>query len=391
MSSAAPSIEDLGTPLGFQAAVDIGVEALQPLRGESCVLTQTRTLSGMQKEALVQAASGTIWRLTCDEGPYLNGADVAPFPLAFVTAGLAISIASKLRELARAGGVDLGGVSLILDNYYSMEGSAIQGTMKGGASSPDLRIEADGVAAAELESLASRAIAGSAAAAMFASPMRNEFSMHLNDELSPLKDLRSATGEIPPPPDMIFDHVRVSKADAEGRPILSKLEAAKTLFGVEGGAGSSLQAEQKRGLHVRGTLSVTPEGLYDVKIQLFKPIGSVFRFIGDDPDKARAPSGMDYLSAGVAFCFMTQLGRYAQIVKQDLLSYAIVQETRYREPEARETAAEARVEPLVTHVYLASNEDLERSQKLVKMGEQTCFAHAALSASAPVNVRRANG
>jgi len=382
----APSIESLGGPLAFRAAVDGAHDALQSLRGEKCVLTQARSLAGMQKEALVHSASGAIWRLTCDEGPYLNGADVAPFPLAFVTAGLAISAASKLSALARAEGLDLGPISVVLDNYYSMEGSAIQGTMRGGASSPDLRIAAPGLAQPALAALADRALAASAAAAMFAVPMRNEFSMHLNDELRPLKDLRSATSEIPPPPSEIFDHVRVSKGEAEGRPILSKLEAAEPLFGVEGGVGSSLQAEQKRGLHVRGTLGVTPDGLYDAKIQLFKPIGSVFRFIGDDLDGGRAPSGIDYLSAGVAFCFMTQLGRYAQIVKQDLLSYAIVQETRYREAGAQEVSAGASVEPLVTHVYLSSNEDLQRNQKLVKMGEQTCFAHAALSANAPLNV-----
>ena len=42
------------------------------------------------------------------------------------------------------------------------------------------------------------------------------------------------------------------------------------------------------------------------------PTGSVFRFLSDDSvrfgGKERAPSGLAYVSAGIAFCFMTQLG-----------------------------------------------------------------------------------
>lgn len=66
---------------------------------------------------------------------------------------------------------------------------------------------------------------------------------------------------------------------------------------MDGGAGSSLQADQKRMLHVRGLVRITADGLYGVKIQLFKPIGSVFRFIGDDAPArgghGRAPTGAD--------------------------------------------------------------------------------------------------
>ena len=383
MAQRSLSIDGIGTPLGFRAALEPGLEPLPSYRGEECILTEARSLDGMQKEAIVRSSSGIIWRLTCDEGPYLNGADVAPFPLAFVTAGLVISVVSRLYALAHAEGVGLGSLHAVLDNYYSMEGSAIQGTMKGGASSPELQIVSSDADRQTLDRLVARAVTQSAAAAMFALPMQNAFSMSLNDQVQPLREMRSATGEIPPPPHEDFDRIRVLEDNASGRPMLSKLHAAETLFGVEGGAGSSLHAEQKRGLHVRGTLHVAEGGLYDVRIQLFKPIGSVFRFIGDDPASGRAPSGMDYLSAGIAFCFMTQLGRYAQIVKQDLLSYALVQETRFKEFDAGNAAA-AQADPLVTHVYLESNEDLERNQKLVKMGEQTCFAHAALSARAPV-------
>lgn len=59
----------------------------------------TRALAGMQKEALVDyGPTGATWRVVCDEGPWLNGTDLAPLPLGFFTAGL---IASYMAESVR--------------------------------------------------------------------------------------------------------------------------------------------------------------------------------------------------------------------------------------------------------------------------------------------------
>lgn len=77
------AIESSGFPLVFKAdapdidAVDaeLGVEVLG------------RCLEGMQKEALVRVGESPPWRMVSDEGPYLEGTDLAPFPLAFFTPG----------------------------------------------------------------------------------------------------------------------------------------------------------------------------------------------------------------------------------------------------------------------------------------------------------------
>ena len=65
------------------------------------------------------------------------------------------------------------------------------------------------------------------------------------------------------------------------RDIITKLAAADSVFGVEGGAGSSLRSEQKRTLHVRGIATLRADGLTETRVQLFKPIGSNFRFLCD--------------------------------------------------------------------------------------------------------------
>ena len=62
--------------------------------------TTARALEGMQKEAVVAGGiNGTAWRFVCDEGPYLKGTDLAPFPLGFFCAGM---VSCYMTELVRA-------------------------------------------------------------------------------------------------------------------------------------------------------------------------------------------------------------------------------------------------------------------------------------------------
>ena len=69
------------------------------------IRTLARALTGMQKEALATSSpNGRTWRMACDEGPYLNGTDLAPFPLAFFTTGLVNSYFVEILDLARLRG-----------------------------------------------------------------------------------------------------------------------------------------------------------------------------------------------------------------------------------------------------------------------------------------------
>ena len=94
-----------------------------------------------------------------------------------------------------------------------------------------------------------------------------------------------------------------------------------------------LKSDQKRTVHVHSVGRLREDGLKEISVQCIQPAGSRFVFLSDDSADAggdeRAPNGLTYLSAGVAFCFMTQLGRYAQIAKQDLQAYRIVQDTTF--------------------------------------------------------------
>ena len=86
----------------------------------------------------------------------------------------------------------------------------------------------------------------------------------------------------------------------------------------------------------------------------------------------RTPTGLDYISARVSFCFMTQLGRFAGVVKQHLQSYGVLQNTRFSLPGgSAKLDRPATAESVDTHVFLTSDADDEANRLLVDMDEQT--------------------
>jgi hypothetical protein len=148
-----------------------------------------------------------------------------------------------------------------------------------------------------------------------------------------------------------------------------------------GFAGSSLAEDQNRVLHVRGICSVGPDGVKRVEQQLFNPHGSIFHFLCDEAPgnggQGLAPDAASYISAGIAFCFMTQLGRYARIARKDLRDYRIAQDTHFSLGGASSgtgTAGEAG--PVETHLELESAEHDDFARSALDMSEQTCFLHA---------------
>lgn len=102
-------IESLGYPLVFKAETNNSAPPGLDV-GDSSVAIQTevRALSGMQKEALIyNGATGNTWRMVSDEGPYLNGTDLAPFPLAFFATGMALSSVNEMLRHAAAAGTSV--------------------------------------------------------------------------------------------------------------------------------------------------------------------------------------------------------------------------------------------------------------------------------------------
>lgn len=386
-----PNIESSGQPLVFKVregppATAAGGEASGWER-KLALRVEVRSLEGMQKEAVVSGPGGSTWRMVSDEGPYLNGTDLAPFPLAFFTAGMQFSFLSQLLQAARAHNVDIKSLALSQDNWYTMNGSAIRGDMIGGAQPPELHLKIESDAPPGIVArLVRLAEASSPAQAVVRDVLTNTFALSLNGYDLPVTDVRQSPKGDVPDPRPVFETLQPDP-QANFRPeIISKVSSAKKVFGVEGGAASSLQAEQKRTLHVHGEARLLEGMLMETVIQLFKPIGSTFRFVCDESRELggedSAPPPLAYLSAGIGFCYMTQLGRYAHIAKQNLESVCIVQENIFKLSGAvADWTLTASAEPVDTHVFVAADETDDAARKLLSMGERTCFLHAAMRGS----------
>jgi len=97
-----PSIESLGHDIIYKVKrLSPSVDAEKKhIRGEF------RALEGMQKEGIIHyRPTGTVWRMACDEGPYLNGTDLSSFPLGFYSAGITFDFMEKIVARAKAEGV----------------------------------------------------------------------------------------------------------------------------------------------------------------------------------------------------------------------------------------------------------------------------------------------
>lgn len=383
-----PSIESLGTPLAFKVRGPSDRPADAEGKAELRVRSEVRALEGMQKEALVHhGPSGTVWRMVSDEGPYLDGTDLAPFPLAFYTAGVVFSFMTEMLHHAIRLGVAVESLAVTSDHYYTMQGSALRGDMLGGALPIEMSVALGTDAPEEMaEQILELALTSSPAEAYMRDSLQNTFSLTANERELELQDLGSPARrpEDRPPG---FDGV-APLPDEYLDDIITKLAAAEIVHGVAGGAGSSLQAVQKRTLHVHGEAGLRSDGLKEIQVHLIQPIGSSFRFLSEEGGRQQAPPALAYLSAGVGFCYMTQLGRYAHITRKQLRSYQIVQDNVFHRGSA--AAGELRpttAEPVDTRVFLALEEPDDVARKMVYMGERTCFLHAAMRGSHPTRVR----
>lgn len=343
------------------------------------VLVAARSLGGMQKEALVVSAGSALgWRLASDEGAYLAGLDAAPCPLSFFTVGWVAQIHAALEQVARDAAEPLPEARLVLDSYYTMRGSALQGTMTGGARDAHLTVQFAGEDAPQrLLHAVQSAVIAAPITSLLRQPLANRFALRHNDRELPVDGLGALQGALPAVPDADYDAARVAPGAAEQLIRRGGLTPAATHTVTR--AGGSLAAEQDRVLHVRGISRRRPDGLIEVEQHLYNPHGSIFTFLCDvsgDFAAARAPDPLSYAAAGIAFCFMTQFGRFASITRLPLEDCRLVQRLDFPRGVA---------EPVETTVEVRTGADDEAARHLLRMSEQTCFLHALCKA--PLKIR----
>ena len=359
---------------------DLGVAA-PGIRHGDAVRAFVRSLSGFQKETVVLSArTGIAWRLTSDEGDYLDGHDAAPCPLAFLTSGMIASYMAEIRALAAERGIALTRLRITQDNFYTMTGSMRDRTMTGGALPPEIRVEAETDADdAALRQLAQDGIHASPLNGLLRGRLPSLFALGRNgQEIAPGK---AAWLNAPLLPDAGAPGEAAMIAPTD----LTLVERTgttpeKAVKGGTAGGGTSLADQQDRTLNPAATATVGEDGITVIDQRLYSPRGSTFRFLSEEapPDGAgRAPDAATLIAAGIGFCFMTQFGRLASMLKLDLPEYRIVQDLHLsRGGGTGGTGAAGRADPVETHVHLTTTESDDTAREMLDIAERTCFLHA---------------
>jgi len=394
------SIEASAYELVFKQDAETPLDLVASQQGRRLqVRTATRALAGMQKEALVSyGPTQAAWRIVCDEGPWLNGTDLAPFPLGYFGAGLTASYISEFLTHARRAGIDVSGLEVMVDNRYSMEGSLMRGTMIGSAFPADVRFRANTSASLEtVLKLGHLAVASSPADALLRNAVDSLFTLNHNGSQLPLTRVAASTAQQHADPSALFEQARPADTPDFAARILERLDDVDTLGGEKLGteratATVGFSDNQKRQVHVRCVGTLREDGMKELQVACFQPIGSIFRVLSDDSaavgGRERAPSGLAYVSAGLSFCFMTQLGRYANVAKHKLHSYQLVQDTSFSPPAAINEEESAPTSAAVTtDVFIRDDEEKDGARTLLTMGEQTCYLHAACRSALKTRIR----
>lgn len=350
-----------------------------PLRHGDAVRTWVRALAGFQKEALVLSTrTGAMWRLVSDEGAYLNGHDAAPCPLSFLTVGMISSYMNEIMALAARDGVTLRHLRLIQNNYYTMKGSMMKRTMTGGALPVELEVEiACDLPDAALTEMLSNAVHASPLNGLMRGVLPSLFTLTHNGTQIATGAAQALAGAAVGGP----GGAAPIAGDTDLR-LIERLGLSPQKAVAKGTAGTatSLTDEQDRTLNPAAICTLRADGIKEIEQHLYSPHGSIFRYLSEEAPphgQGRAPDAVSYISAGIAFCFMTQFGRMAMMERLDLSDYAVVQDTHFSLGGASGgTGRAGTADPVETHVHLATGESDDVARDMLDVSERTCFLHA---------------
>lgn len=266
-------------------------------------------------------------------------------------------------------------------------------TMVGGAQSVELTVEIDcGVSGAALQQFLADAIYASPQNGFVRKSLNSLFTLTKNGEH--LTTARVEEMDVEAPANHVARVVAKNPASsmtATIDPIIGLLlqsagmsPPSKTHVIKDSAGTYSTANPPPRPLHVAATATLRSDGIKEIFQQLHFPHSSQWRFLSEEAPAngglGRSPDANTLISAGIGFCFMTQLGILADTSKLDLPNYSIYQDTHFSlggASGATETAGDA--DAVETHLRLSTSESDQLAQEMLDLAEQACFLHALCS------------
>jgi len=330
-----------------------------------------RHVGGHVREAVVTAGDGgSAWRMLSDEGLHLKGTDLAPFPFGYFNAGLQGDLMRCIRKAAAGQGVAFDSLEIVLDNEYWLTGSFALGTGQGHAEPTRIQIDVRSRAPADIiATVIAAAVEASPALALLRTPLVNTFALYINGRRRAVADVAAS-----PAADVVDPFLRYQappRASAGGLAAIEKLSARED--GEITIAPSATTTRITRKVTGRGRLA-DAQGMTAIETWLQLPGMSHFAFRSDEGGSDRAPCGLALLSAGLAFCYMTQIARYVEAMKLAVGSVRLVQFSPFRAGAA---------EGFDTHLFLNGEAGDDVQTNLLTIAARTCYLHATMAATLP--------
>ena len=360
-------------PLAFVAAEGIDGAPPEHVRRESFFRCEVTGIGGrFQKEGLVEdLTTGRVWRLAADEGKYLRGTGLAPSPLAHWAAGLHGDVTSRIAGLAAAEKVTLARLEVTASQGFASQGSFARGEAVGLVFDLawEFRVVTD-EPANRIASIVDRALRSSPANAAMTAGKEGTFALYANGRAIPVSGVPQSQAGTQTDP---FRRHASRPAPADGGIVTN------TVLTTRPGTDSTTVAGDDQsgaiGWHVEA------KGHYDFES---RTVTTTVRFpelatseswaLVSDCTNRLAPSPLSYFSIGTAFCYHTQLCRYADVRRMEISSPRLVQASGFPSDEGQ---GEAR--PFDTHLFLNGTIEDDQATSLLVAAANTCYAHRALA------------
>lgn len=329
------------------------------------------------KEGLVtEKETDNAWWMVSDEGAYMGGTEMGPAPLMYWLAGLEASLTAGIVSAINERGESCSRAEVSLRQDYGISGSFSKGDAMGvgGPVTIEYSVESS-LPVDELEPMVDAIVQANGELNLCRNQIGSLFSLYSNGRHSVLPEIPQA------PPKSEKDPFR---RHAE-RPARSNELTEKLLVKREPG---NLEPRTPLGQENDGRtwFSLTSTGAYNFGKSVVESVTELsgshsprWRIVSDPAGRV-APSPGAVISIGIAFCFHTQLARFAKVRKMEIENPRLLQLSEWSDGQ-----------PLVeTHVFVNGHQGEEAASSLVTTSMNTCYAHKSLASQVLVLAVRAS-
>lgn len=353
-------------------------------------LSEVFGLGKFHKVGLVEDRStGRTWCLQSDEGASLGGTNLAPAPLFHWIAGIHADVASRLWALAREQGVQLEQVALAVSQSFASQGSFARGEAVAHVHGLDWQVDVRGPGADRARELLAAALRCSPSVAAMTTPLPGRFALRTNGRPTDLEDVLPAWSDAD-----VEDPLRRHAT----MPVPTGEEVVRVLRLVSG-EGLPDTARERIATHSSPDAAAAPVGFtIDARGEVDLATGLVTVSTGlpemtrdrweitSDPAGRLAPDPLALVALGAAFCYHTQLSRYANVRRLGLKNSSLAQLTTY-EPAGRSSASAGVAHPILTAMFLNGAESEDTTRSLLGVAARTCYVHRAMGQVVEVGQR----